>query len=53
MGLLREKFARLTRQEARHGLLDETATIGTRNGWNARLAARGFQLRGHRLVIKR
>ena len=47
---LREKFARLTRREEQHGLLEETATIGTRNGWNARLAACGFQLRGHRLV---
>ena len=26
------KFARLTRQEEKHGLLDETATIGTRRG---------------------
>ena len=27
------KFARLTRQEERHGLLDNAATIGTRAGW--------------------
>ena len=47
---LREKFARLTRQEEQHGLLEDTATIGTRNGWNARLQERGFTLRGHRLV---
>jgi DNA phosphorothioation-associated putative methyltransferase len=26
------KFARLTRQEEKHGLLDDTATIGTREG---------------------
>jgi DNA phosphorothioation-associated putative methyltransferase len=44
------KFARLTKQEEQYGLLDETATIGTRTGWQARLAAAGFQLRGHRLV---
>ena len=50
---LREKFARLTRQEEQHGLLDETATIGTRNGWNSRLQDRGFTLRGHRLVRRR
>ena len=50
---LREKFARLTRQEEQHGLLDETATIGTQQGWKARLAERGFVLRGHRLVKKR
>ena len=28
------KFARLTRQEEKHGLLDETASIGTRRGGN-------------------
>ena len=47
------KFARLTRQEENHGLLDETATIGTREGWERRLAERGFQIRGHRLVRRR
>jgi DNA phosphorothioation-associated putative methyltransferase len=47
---LRAKFARLTEQEERHGLLDEPATIGTRAGWQARLAAAGFALRSHRLV---
>jgi hypothetical protein len=40
----------LTHQEERHGLLDEAATIGTRAGWQARLATAGFTLRGHRLV---
>jgi DNA phosphorothioation-associated putative methyltransferase len=44
------RFARLTRQEERHGLLDETATIGTREGWQSRLHERGFAIRGHRLV---
>jgi DNA phosphorothioation-associated putative methyltransferase len=47
---LHEKFARLTEQEERHGLLVDTATIGTRVGWEARLRQRGFALRGHRLV---
>jgi hypothetical protein len=47
---LYEKFARLSRQEERHSLLADTATIGTRAGWEARLAQTGFQLRGHRLV---
>jgi len=47
------KFARLTRQEEKHGLLDETATIGTREGWERRLAERGFTVRGHRLVRRR
>jgi DNA phosphorothioation-associated putative methyltransferase len=47
---LHAKFARLTEQEEKHGLLDDTATIGTREGWQARLCERGFTLRGHRLV---
>jgi DNA phosphorothioation-associated putative methyltransferase len=44
------KFARLTKQEEQHGLLTDTAAIGTRNGWETRLAQAGFVLRGHRLV---
>ncbi len=47
---LREKFERLTRQEERAGLLDETATIGTREGWLRRLQEKGFAIRGHRLI---
>jgi hypothetical protein len=47
---LYSKFARLTAQEERHGLLDDTATIGTRIGWQQRLDERGFMLRGHRLL---
>ncbi len=47
------KFDRLTRQEERAGLLDETATIGTRAGWAERLRERGYALRGHRLVRSR
>src|SRR5262249_49990421 len=43
-------FARLTKQEEDHGLLDETARIGTRDGWNQRLRDAGFMLRGHRLM---
>ena len=46
----REKFARLTKQEERAGLLEETATIGTRNGWTQRLEDKGYGLRGHVLV---
>ena len=49
----RVKFERLTRQEARAGLVDETATIDARAGWQARLSAAGFILRGHRLVRSR
>jgi DNA phosphorothioation-associated putative methyltransferase len=47
---LRAKFERLTRQEERAGLLDETATIGTLEGWQARLEKKGFTIRGHRLL---
>ena len=45
-----EKFARLTAQEEKNGLLDETSSIGTREGWARRLSERGFALKGHRLV---
>lgn len=44
------KFARLTAQEEKHGLLEDTAGIGTREGWAKRLTERGFALKGHRLV---
>jgi DNA phosphorothioation-associated putative methyltransferase len=47
---LREKFARLTAQEEKHGLLSEPSGIGTRDGWLRRLSEYGFELRGHRLV---
>lgn len=47
---LYEKFARLSRQEEKHGLLDEASGIGTRDGWESRLRGKGFALRGHRLV---
>ena len=47
---LHGKFARLTAQEEKHGLLDDPSGIGTREGWARRLAERGFALKGHRLV---
>lgn len=47
---LHEKFARLTAQEEKHGLLDDPSGIGTREGWTRRLSERGFTLKGHRLV---
>lgn len=47
---LYSKFARLTQQEDRHGLLDDSQLIGTQDGWNSRLRESGFVLRGHRLV---
>lgn len=46
----RERFARLTRQEARAGLYREPERIGTLRGWKEALEARGVELRGHRVV---
>lgn len=45
----REKFAKLTAQEERAGLLSNPR-IGTRDGWHDALTAAGKRLRGHRLV---
>jgi hypothetical protein len=47
---LHARFARLTAQEEKHALLDDSATIGIQEGWQARLSAAGFALRGHRLL---
>jgi DNA phosphorothioation-associated putative methyltransferase len=47
---LRAKFARLTAQEERYGLLKDASWIGTREGWVKRLAERGVVLKGHRVV---
>jgi DNA phosphorothioation-associated putative methyltransferase len=47
---LRAKFARLTAQEEKYGLLNDAAGIGTRQGWEARLRGLGLQLRGHRVI---
>jgi DNA phosphorothioation-associated putative methyltransferase len=46
----REKFARLTRAEERLGLLDDTQSIGTRNGWMETVARAGVAISGHRVV---
>lgn len=46
----REKFARLTTREENAGLLEDTHTIGTRDGWGRVLDAKGFKLAGHRLL---
>lgn len=46
----RETFARLTRQEEKWGLLDDTRRIGTRAGWELALEQVGVRLRGHRVV---
>jgi DNA phosphorothioation-associated putative methyltransferase len=47
---LHAKFARLTAQEEKNYLLEDSSEIGTREGWSSRLAERGFSLKGHRLV---
>jgi DNA phosphorothioation-associated putative methyltransferase len=47
---LQPRFARLTAQEEKQGLLDDSSHIGTREGWARRLQERGFALKGHRLI---
>jgi hypothetical protein len=47
---LRSKFARLTHQEEKWGLYEQSETIGTREGWEKTLAERGVHLSGHRLL---
>lgn len=47
---LREKFARLTQQEERHGLFEDTVRIGRRRQWAELLEQKGLRLRGHRLI---
>jgi DNA phosphorothioation-associated putative methyltransferase len=49
----RDKFARLTMQEERAGLLDDARTIGTREAWKTRVNQAGFRLVGHRLMRAR
>jgi len=45
----RDRFAKLTAQEERAGLLGTSNDIGLRLAWNEVMAARGFAIRGHRL----
>ncbi len=47
---LYRQFADLTQQEEALGLLDHSRTIGTRQGWEARLRHYGVQFAGHQLV---
>ena len=44
---LYEKFRKLTRQEEDWGLLDDTQTIGTRQGWEKCLLEHCAQIQGH------
>lgn len=46
----RPKFEKLTEQEERYGLYETPVSIGTREGWNQAVSAKGLRFRGHRLV---
>jgi DNA phosphorothioation-associated putative methyltransferase len=46
----RGKFERLSKQEERCGLLDDTMRIGHREQWKYALEEKGVVLRGHRLT---
>jgi len=46
----REKFARLTAQEERAGLLSNPTAIGTHDGWTNALAAEQLTVTGHRVI---
>src|SRR5438128_752924 len=46
----RPKFARLTAQEERRGLLADASGIGTREAWNRLMTTHGLCCRGHNLV---
>lgn len=50
---LRSRFATLTAQEERRGLYQDVSAIGTRKGWEARLAEASVTIRGHRVVAAR
>ena len=45
-----DAFAEMTRLEEEAGLLENAATIGTRNGWQAHLREAGMRIEGHRLL---
>ena len=44
------KYRRLTEQEERWGLLDDSFDIGTRDGWRNRLHEHAVRLSGHRVI---
>jgi DNA phosphorothioation-associated putative methyltransferase len=46
----REKFARLTEQEEKAGLLNQPVGIGMRNEWARLVSNSGYRLMGHRLI---
>jgi DNA phosphorothioation-associated putative methyltransferase len=45
-----KKFAKLTRQEEKHGLYDQPHLIGYEQYWTELLNNRGFRIAGHRLM---
>lgn len=47
------KFARLSQQEQKWGLLDDVKAIFDRRGWERCLAHHGADLRGHRVVRRK
>lgn len=47
---LYEKFAKLTAQEEKAGLLENPISIGTRKGWTERLETFKLKFRGHQLI---
>lgn len=50
---LYNRFARLTRSEARAGLYREPSRIGTRQGWQSVLAREGVVIAGHTVRVDR
>ncbi|MGB5973494.1 MAG: DNA phosphorothioation-associated putative methyltransferase [Nodosilinea sp.] len=47
------KFAKLSQQEQKWGLLDDVKTIFDRRGWDLCLLDHGAELRGHRVVRRK
>lgn len=45
-----KKFAKLTTQEEKHGLLSDPISIGTKKYWGQRLTDMKVQLKGHRVI---
>lgn len=50
---LYEKFAKLSRQEADWGLLDDLGRVRDRRGWQKCLEEHCAELRGHRVVCRK
>jgi len=47
-----QEFAELTRQEEAIALLQNTSTIGTRNGWQQRLQELNVEIDGHQVITQ-